>query len=68
VTELCEQHGFSERWACKAVGLSRSVARYERRPIERWLQDYNEEIPHDALGDLTPSEYQITHHPETSSN
>ncbi len=39
-----------------------------REHTERWLQDYNEEIPHDALGDLTPSEYRITHHPETSSN
>ena len=29
---LREQHGFSERRAYQAVGLSRSVARYERRP------------------------------------
>ena len=32
VQMLREQHGFSERRACEAVGLSRSVARYECRP------------------------------------
>jgi len=35
---LRDEHGFSERRACKAVGLSRSVARYERRP------DQDEEV------------------------
>ena len=38
-----------------------------REHTERWLQDYNHEIPHDALGDLTPAEYRVIHHPETSS-
>ena len=34
---------------------------------EAWLRDYNEEIPHDSLNDLTPVEYRSIHHPETSS-
>lgn len=38
-----------------------------REHTERWLQDYNEAIPHDALGDLTPVEYRRLHTPETSS-
>lgn len=32
MTALVEQHGLSERRACKAVGLARSVARYQRNP------------------------------------
>lgn len=38
-----------------------------REHTERWRQDYNEERSHDALGDLTPKEYLLLHHPETSS-
>jgi len=38
-----------------------------REHTEQWLQDYNEEIPHDSLGDLTRVEYIITHCPDTSS-
>lgn len=38
-----------------------------REQTERWLADYNEHIPHDALNDLTPVEYRIAHHPETSN-
>lgn len=38
-----------------------------REHVERWRQDYNEEIPHDSLGKLTPVEYRLQHHPETSS-
>lgn len=37
-----------------------------REHTERWLADYNEQIPHDALNDLTPVEYRLHHHPETS--
>lgn len=39
-----------------------------RERTEVWLKDYNEELPHDALGDLTPVEYRVLHHPETSRN
>lgn len=38
-----------------------------REHTERWRSDYNEQIPHDALNDLTPVEYRLHHHPETSS-
>jgi putative transposase len=39
-----------------------------RERTETWLADYNEEIPHDALGDLTPVEFGLLHQPETSRN
>lgn len=39
-----------------------------RERTEAWMKDYNEELPHDALGDLRPVEYRVFHHPETSSN
>jgi putative transposase len=38
-----------------------------REHTEQWLQDYNETIPHESLGDLTPVEYRQLHTPETSS-
>jgi putative transposase len=39
-----------------------------RDQTEQWLKEYNEERPHDALGDLTPREYLLTHKPEISIN
>ena len=38
-----------------------------RERTEVWKNDYNEALPHDALGDLTSVEYRVLHHPETSS-
>jgi putative transposase len=37
-----------------------------RERTESWMRDYNEELPHDALGDLTPVEYRKLHDPENS--
>ena len=35
---------------------------------ESWIREYNEERPHDALGDLTPWEYlAVNHEPENSN-
>ena len=39
-----------------------------REQTEKWLKEYNEERPHDALGDLTPREYLLTQKPEISLN
>jgi len=41
-----------------------------REITERWLDEYNEERPHDSLGDLTPYEYMIKHNQlgENSNN
>ena len=39
-----------------------------RERTDAWLADYKEQLPHDALGDLTPVEYRVLHHPETSRN
>ena len=33
-----------------------------RAITEEWMDQYNEERPHDALGDLTPFEYRWAHH------
>ncbi|MFZ5884865.1 MAG: IS3 family transposase [Chloroflexota bacterium] len=37
-----------------------------RERTEAWMRDYNEELPHDALDDLTPVEYRKLHAPENS--
>lgn len=34
-----------------------------RMEIERWRQDYNRVRPHSALGDLSPAEFALEHHP-----
>ena len=38
-----------------------------REQTEKWLKEYNEERPHEALGDLTPREYLLTQNPEVST-
>jgi putative transposase len=37
-----------------------------REQTESWLREYNEERPHEALGDLTPREFLLTQNPEIS--
>lgn len=38
-----------------------------REQTEKWLQEYNEEPPHESLGNLTPREYLFTQKPEVST-
>ena len=38
-----------------------------REQTENWLKEYNEERPHDALGDMTPREFLLTQMPEIST-
>jgi putative transposase len=38
-----------------------------REQTEKWLQEYNEERPHDTLGDMTPREYLLTQISEVST-
>lgn len=39
-----------------------------REITEKWMPEYNEERPHDSLGDLTPWEYLAKHQPPETSN
>jgi len=38
-----------------------------REQTEVWIADYNEVLPYDSLGDLTPVGYRGLHHPDISS-
>jgi putative transposase len=39
-----------------------------RKLTENWVREYNEERPHDALGDLTPWEHRDMHEQLENSN
>ena len=39
-----------------------------RALTENWIREYNEERPHDSLGDLTPWEYRVKHEGLENSN
>lgn len=34
-----------------------------REHTEQWLADYNQEVPHDSLGGLTPAEFRLQNEP-----
>ncbi len=34
---------------------------------EAWIKEYNKERPHQALNSMTPVQYRLNRHPETSS-
>lgn len=38
-----------------------------RDQTEIWIKEYNEERPHESLGNMTPREYLLTNHPEAST-
>jgi len=38
-----------------------------REQSEKWLKEYNEERPHDSLGDMTPREFLLTQTSEVST-
>jgi putative transposase len=38
-----------------------------REQTERWLKEYNEERPHESLGNLTPKEYLLASDPKSSN-
>ncbi len=38
-----------------------------REIVEDWLKQYNEQRPHESLGNLTPSEYLAINSPEVST-
>lgn len=65
------QNGFIERFnrsyreAVLDMYLFRSLEEV-REQSEFWLKEYNEERPHEALGNLTPREYLLTKDPEIS--
>ena len=39
-----------------------------REQTEKWMREYNEERPHESLGQMTPREYLLTPPPEISTN
>lgn len=66
------QNGFIERFnrSYREAVLDMYVFRRleeVREQTERWIREYNEERPHESLGNLTPREYLLTKHPEVST-
>ncbi|NJC44271.1 UNVERIFIED_ORG: transposase InsO family protein [Xanthomonas campestris] len=66
------KNGFIERFngsyrrSVLAMHLFRTLSEV-REQTEHWLADYNQQIPHDSLGGLTPAEFRDQHQPQTSS-
>jgi putative transposase len=66
------QNGFIERFnrsyreAVLDMYVFRSLEEV-REQTEIWMREYNEERPHESLGNLTPREYLLTKQPEIST-
>ncbi|AZR22575.1 IS3 family transposase [Xanthomonas vasicola] len=66
------QNGFIERFngsyrrGVLDMHLFRTLSEV-RQQTEHWLADYNQQIPHDSLGGLTPAEFRDQHQPQTSN-
>lgn len=66
------QNGFIERFnrsyreAVLDMYIFQTLAEVKEQ-TDRWLRDYNEERPHESLGNKTPREFLLSHNPEISS-
>lgn len=67
------QNGFIERFnrsyreAVLDMYLFRTLDEVKEQ-TEYWIKEYNEERPHESLGNLTPREYLLTKQPDVSTN
>jgi len=67
------QNGFIERFnrsyreAVLDMYLFRTLDEVKEQ-TEYWIKEYNEESPHESLGNLTPREYLLTKQPDVSTN
>jgi transposase InsO family protein len=57
------RRGWSERWLVTLATLRHRQQRFEESSRE-WLREYNEERPHESLGDMTQG---ISRNPKTRS-
>jgi len=66
------QNGFIERFnrsyreAVLDMYIFQTLAEVKEQ-TEKWLREYNEERPHESLGNKTPREFLLGHNPEISS-
>ncbi len=66
------QNGFIERFnrsyreAVLDMFVFQSLSEV-REQTEKWLREFNEERPHESLGNMTPREYLLTQKPEVST-
>ncbi len=61
-----ERFNRSYREAVLDMYISKTLAEVKEE-TERWLEEYNTERPHEALGNLTPREYLLKNGPEVST-
>ena len=67
------QNGFIERFnrsyrqGVLDMYVFKSLQEVKER-TEQWMNDYNEQCPHDSLDGMTPVEYRLFHQPQNSSN